>query len=155
MKVRPATVDDAARLAIMRNALWPEGSVEEHASELEAIFGGEWSRIFPYVILVGEADDGTLVGFAEVTVRSRADGCDPSRPVAYLEGWYVDHTFRRQGVGRELLLGAEDWGRLQGCIEIASDTWIDNPDSQRAHEALGFEVVDRCVNFRKALTPSS
>jgi aminoglycoside 6'-N-acetyltransferase I len=34
---------------------------------------------------------------------------------------------------------------------MASDTWQDNVDSQRAHEALGFEVVDRCVNYRKVL----
>jgi len=34
---------------------------------------------------------------------------------------------------------------------MASDTWIDNEASQRAHEALAFEVVDRCVHFRKAL----
>ena len=46
---------------------------------------------------------------------------------------------------------AEDWARAQGCAEIASDTWLDHEDSQRAHLALGFEVVDRCVNFRKKL----
>jgi aminoglycoside 6'-N-acetyltransferase I len=34
---------------------------------------------------------------------------------------------------------------------MASDTWIDNAESQRAHQALGFEVVDRCVNYRKRL----
>ena len=46
---------------------------------------------------------------------------------------------------------AEDWARAQGCLEMASDALIDNQASQRAHAALGFEVVDRCVNFRKAL----
>jgi aminoglycoside 6'-N-acetyltransferase I len=35
---------------------------------------------------------------------------------------------------------------------MASDTWIDREESQRAHEALGFEVVDRCVNYFKRLT---
>jgi DNA-binding MarR family transcriptional regulator len=39
----------------------------------------------------------------------------------------------------------------QGCTELASDTWIDNEPSQRAHLALGFEVVNRCINFRKTL----
>ena len=33
---------------------------------------------------------------------------------------------------------------------MASDTWSDNGPSARAHEALGFEIVDRCINFRKA-----
>ena len=41
--------------------------------------------------------------------------------------------------------------RPPGCVEIASDTWIDNEVSQRAHEASGYEVVDRCVHYRKTL----
>ena len=34
---------------------------------------------------------------------------------------------------------------------MASDTWVENEGSQLAHEALGYEVVDRCVHFRKSL----
>jgi aminoglycoside 6'-N-acetyltransferase I len=71
--------------------------------------------------------------------------------VGFLEGWYVAETHRRRGVGAALLRAAEDWAREQGCTEMASDTWLDNEGSQRAHEALGFEEVDRCVNYRKSL----
>jgi len=46
---------------------------------------------------------------------------------------------------------AEDWARAHGAREMASDALINNDRSQRAHAALGFEVVDRCVHFRKAL----
>ena len=53
--------------------------------------------------------------------------------------------------GGALMHAAEDWARSQGCYEVASDTWIDHESSQRAHEALGFEVVDSCVPFRKGL----
>lgn len=148
---RQARPDDCKQLALLRGALWPEGSVEEHERELEAILAGEWSRIYPYVVFVAEANGGAIVGFAEVTVRSRADGCDPMRPAGYLEGWYVAESHRRDGVGAQLLRAAESWAREQGCTEMASDTWIDNEISQRAHEALGFEVVDRCVNYRKTL----
>jgi aminoglycoside 6'-N-acetyltransferase I len=63
----------------------------------------------------------------------------------------VRDAFRSRGIGRDLMLAAEEWARSQGCLEIASDTWIDCVGSQRAHEALGFEVVDRCVNYRKPL----
>jgi aminoglycoside 6'-N-acetyltransferase I len=34
---------------------------------------------------------------------------------------------------------------------MASDALIDNEPSQGAHKALGFEIVDRCVRFRKNL----
>jgi len=131
----------------MRHALWPDGSVEEHAKEIAAIVAGERVGVYPYVILVAEGG----VGFAEVTLRSRADGCDPLQPVGYLEGWYVDEAHRRRGVGAALLRAAEEWARSQGCVEMASDTWLDNDVSQRAHEALGFELVDRVVNYKKRL----
>ena len=134
----------------MRATLWPEGPLEEHASELEAILAGEWSRLFPYVVLVAEAG-GALIGFAEVTLRSRAEGCDPAQPAGYLEGWYVADAHRRRRVGAELMRAAEDWARAQGCVEMASDTWLDNEASQRAHEALGYEEADRCVHYRKTL----
>jgi len=84
-------------------------------------------------------------------LRSHADGCNPSRPVGYVEGWYVAESHRNRGIGRKLVAAAEDWARSQGCVEIASDTWIENEVSQRAHKALGYEVVDRCVHYRKTL----
>jgi aminoglycoside 6'-N-acetyltransferase I len=46
---------------------------------------------------------------------------------------------------------AEQWARSQGCVEMASNALIDNAQSEHAHKALGFEIVDRCVHFRKAL----
>jgi aminoglycoside 6'-N-acetyltransferase I len=71
--------------------------------------------------------------------------------VGFLEGWYVVDDWRKCGVGAALVIAAENWSRLQGCREIASDALIDNTTSQTAHQALGFEIVDRCVHFRKTL----
>ncbi|HEY2014731.1 MAG TPA: GNAT family N-acetyltransferase, partial [Bryobacteraceae bacterium] len=69
----------------------------------------------------------------------------------YIEGWYVAPDCRRGRVGARLVAAAEEWARHHGCTEMASDTWLDQLDSQRAHEALGYQVVDRCVNYRKPL----
>ena len=105
----------------------------------------------PIEFFVADAFYGTLVGFVEVDLRSHADGCNPSRPVGYIEGWYVAEDQRHLGIGKKLLEQAEDWARGHGCAEIASDALMDNEVSQRAHEALGYEVVDRCVHYRKTL----
>lgn len=148
--IREAGPEDRVQLARLRHALWPAGSVAEHEEELSAIFAGAWSKIYPYVIFVDESPE-EIVGFAEVTLRSRADGCDPIQPVGYFEGWYVAESHRREGRGRALLRAAEEWARAQGCREMASDTWLDNEISQQAHAALGFELVDRVVNYKKTL----
>lgn len=149
-RVRLAEPRDRDALARMRHALWPEGSEEDHARELERILGGDPVGIMPYMIFIAEVD-GEPAGFAEVGLRSMADGCDPRRPVGYLEGWYVEERFRRRGLGAELLRAGEAWAREQGCVEMASDTSIENIPSQRAHEALGFEVAERSVLYRKSL----
>ncbi len=91
-----------------------------------------------------------LVGFAEVSRRAYAEGCETS-PVGFLEGWYVVPERRRQGVGRSLVAAAEAWAWALGCREFASDAVAENTQSTTAHRALGFEevVVIRC--FRKDL----
>lgn len=147
IKVRRAQPSDRNALAKMRASLWPEASVEEHLKELHASFGNAVSSALPTAILVSHHPDGTLTGFLEIGLRSPADGCDPARPVGFVEGWFVEEAFRNQGVGGKLMRSAEAWARTQGCLEMASDAWIDNFGSQRAHEALGFDVVDRCVHF--------
>jgi aminoglycoside 6'-N-acetyltransferase I len=150
-RIRLAQPTDHEALLRFRLALWPDSSAEEHARELAAVLEGNAPVTLPLVIFVAEASDHSLVGFLEVDLRSHADGCDPVRPVGYVEGWYVAEDYRQRGVGKKLLAAAEDWARSHGCFEMASDTWIDNELSQRVHESLGYEVVDRCVHYRKSL----
>ena len=149
--VRPVQPHDVPALAGMRAALWPDASNDEHTAEANVIAVGDHEGSLPLVAFVAEMANGELAGFVEVGLRSHADGCDPAQPVGYIEGWFVEPARRGQGVGRQLLAQAEEWAQEQGCKEMASDTWIDNESSQKAHEALGYEVVDRCVLFRKSL----
>jgi aminoglycoside 6'-N-acetyltransferase I len=149
--VRLARPADKAPWALLRAQLWPDASVEEHASDIAAMLARGPHGGLPLVAFVAEAPDGVLAGFLEVGLRSHADGCDPRQHVGFVEGWFVLESHRRKGVGKHLLQAAEDWARSQGCVEMASDTWVDHHLSQRVHEALRFEVVDRCVHYRKRL----
>ena len=150
VQLREARPSDAPALARLRARLWPDQSVADHETELRQLLAGAGRGTWPLVIVVAE-QAGRPVGFAEAGLRSHADGCDPTRPCGYLEGWYVEPDHSRQGVGRALVQWVEGWALGQGCRELASDTWADRPASQRAHEALGFERVDRCVTYRKTL----
>jgi aminoglycoside 6'-N-acetyltransferase I len=131
--------------------LWPDGSEQEHLAELVAGQSSPGQPQFPVVTLVSEDEPGALTGFLEVGLRSHADGCDVQRPVGFVEGWFVREEHRGKGIGKRLLHAAEEWARAQGCREMASDALIDNTSSERAHTALGFEIVDRCIHFRKVL----
>jgi aminoglycoside 6'-N-acetyltransferase I len=150
-RVRPAQSTDRCDLAKLRTLLWPDTQLEEHLIELAEIFRKGTNSTLPMTILVAHDENNALIGFIEIAMRSHADGCSPTSPVGFVEGWFVRESFRKQGIGRRLMRAAEEWARSQRCIEMGSDALIENQESQAAHKALGFEVVDRCVHFRKAL----
>jgi aminoglycoside 6'-N-acetyltransferase I len=54
-------------------------------------------------------------------------------------------------VGRALFEAAEGWARGLGLREIASDTFIANEISLKAHLALGYEEKERLIHFAKVL----
>lgn len=149
--IRAAQQGDEDELAELRARLWPDGTVEEHRGEVQKLIQSGMSGTLPAVVLVAiDASEG-LAGFLEVGLRSHADGCDVARPVGYVEGWFVREEFRGRGIGGQLMKAAEGWSRAQNCREIASDALVDNMESREAHSALGYEVVDLCVHFRKGL----
>ena len=149
--VRVARPADCELLARLRAALWPDSSAQEHAQELLSILDGKAPGQLPLIELVAEDRSRELVGFAEVGLRSHADGCDAAHAVGYLEGWYVIESHRKRGIGGQLLHAAEEWARKQGCVEMASDALLENELSQRVHEALGYQEVERCVRYRRTL----
>jgi aminoglycoside 6'-N-acetyltransferase I len=155
VRIGQAKLADRNRLAQLREALWPQTLVAEHACALEPILAGDTPGAMALINFVAEAANGTLAGFAEIDLRSHDDGCDPARPVGYLEGWYVTEKYRLHNIARQLLSAAEGWARSYGCVAMASDTWIGNELSKSCHEALGFEVANRCLHYRKGLADSS
>ena len=155
VRVRLAGSADLDGVVACAAELWPDEPARGHRAHMRALLAGKPPSTLPLVVLVAERRrPPAIVGFIEVGLRSHADGCDGRRPVGFVEGWFVAAAERGRGIGRALMRAAERWARGEGCREMASDTWADNEPSQRAHLALGFQVVDRCVNFRKRLPRS-
>jgi aminoglycoside 6'-N-acetyltransferase I len=148
MRVRLIEARDRQAWAAMRAALWPDADADELAHETIAHFAGR--DIAAAVFVAEDASGGRLVGMLELALRSTAEGC-VSSPVPFIEAWHVATEARGRGVGRALVEAAENWARLRGFVEIASDTELENTRSQAAHAALGFEEVERFVAFRKSL----
>lgn len=147
MIIRLATERDLDAWARLRAALWPDGAVEDHRADAsEALAESEG-----LVAFVAEAPDGAVAGFVEAALRhDYVNGCDTS-PVAFVEGLYVAPEHRRTDVARRLCAAIADWGRAQGCTELASDAEVDNLASHAFHQAIGFEETERVVYFRMTL----
>jgi aminoglycoside 6'-N-acetyltransferase I len=130
----------------MRQRLWPDARLEELRREQAEILDDPERN----TVLVAALPGGELVGFIEVSLRDWAEGCD-TRPVGYIEGWYVEAAQRRSGVGRKLVEAAEAWALSKGCSEMGSDAEIWNEVSLQAHMALGYTEAVRLVCFSKKL----
>ena len=131
----------------MRHELWP-WDLPSHEREVGRYFRGELSMPLEVLLAVDEPD--TAIGFAELSIRPYAEGCETDR-VGFLEGWFVEAPHRGKGVGRALVAACWDWARAQGCTEFGSDADLTNTDSHAAHLAVGFEEANRIVCYRKSL----
>jgi aminoglycoside 6'-N-acetyltransferase I len=149
MRVRPVELKDRKAWADLRATLWPDQLADELAHETLQHFV---HKPLAELVLVAEGTSGRLLGFLELSLRAYAEGC-ATTPVPFIEGWYVTTDARHQGVGRRLVEVAEDWSRMRGFTEIASDTQLSNQLGQEAHAGLGFEEAERLVSFRKSLKP--
>ncbi len=143
--IRRCDAADLAEWARLRQALWPDGSVEEHASEIAAALPDGILRGY---LAIGE--DERAVGFAEVSIRRYANGSTQS-PVPFLEGIWIVPEYRQHGIGGLLIERISADCTAQGFVELCSDAEIDNLVSHHAHESWGFAETERVVYFRKPL----
>lgn len=99
----------------------------------------------------GALINNKLVGFIQIALRSEYVNGTSTSPVGFIEGIYIKEDFRKQGIARKLFEFAFTLVKEKGCSEIASDALIDNLDSQKFHEKMGFEETERVVYFSKKL----
>ena len=131
----------------LRQALWPDGPMEQHLSEMSA-FCANPERFAQFVAY---AASGHAIGLAEASIRTDYVNGTISSPVAFLEGLYVVPEARRTGIARSLVAAVERWAVSMRCREFASDALLENESSHAVHRALGFEETERVVFFRKTL----
>lgn len=146
MDIHPVRPEEYPAWLEMRLALWPDAELDELRAEQAEILAEPGRN----AVFVAASPAGEATGFIEISLRDYAEGCS-TRPVGYIEGWYVVEAHRRTGVGRALVRAAEAWARQQGCTEMGSDTDLDNEISQQAHQALGYTEAGRQVCFSKKL----
>ena len=145
MNVRRAEAADLDAITALALELWPDHEYEELWDDLADIMSGPEAAFF----LLMENEEA--VGFAQCQLRhDYVEGTETS-PVGYLEGIYVKEYAREQGFASRLMKACEDWARVQGCMEFASDCELDNEESLAFHLKLGFKEANRIICFTKTL----
>ena len=145
-RVRPLQEKDINEWFRLRKQLWEGSTDEEHKAEMLDIYEHTETQF----VLVAETENEKLVGFLEASIRPFVEDCH-SDHVGYLEGWFVELDYRKNGIGRTLVRDAENWARSKGCEEMASDAELGNDLSLNAHLNLGYRETSRLVHLRKDL----
>jgi aminoglycoside 6'-N-acetyltransferase I len=145
MKLVSILRDDFSLWSQFRSEIYPILTRDFDLKEMETICGSElWNCWFI------ERENGERIGLVELSLRNIVDGC-LSNPVPYLEGLYLIKTERGKGRGTEVIELIKLWCLEHGYSELATDAELTNIRAQEFYEKLGFEQVDRVVEYRLQL----
>ena len=147
VQVRPATPADLAFVVELRMALLREHGNNPIYARLRADAPERARRIFSAQlsspnerIFLAEAG-GTVIGIIRCVESTGSPLLDPAR-YAYISSAYVRPEARRQGALRALVAAARNWCAERGLDEARLHSVADDEGSNRAWDALGFEVVE-------------
>lgn len=143
--IKQANRTDCKILAKLAMQLWEGHSLEELQEEFDRLTENPDAACF-----IKYVDDNTI-GFAQCQLRRDYVEGTSSSPVGYLEGIFVAEGFRHRGYAKELLFRCEQWASEKHCNEFASDCEINNEASLQFHLAMGFDVANRIICFKKSL----
>lgn len=142
LRIRPATVDDAAGVAHMSEHLASPSSSGQVHTRLERITKQPNAQVF-----VAELPDGTLAGWIQVMLLDLV----VSDSGAVVVGLAVDPTRRKLGIGRHLVHKAEAWARSMGCHTVVVRSRDHRKGAQAFYERMGYERHKVQRSFRKHL----
>lgn len=144
-KIKKAADHHIEQITELAHLLWPDENISLLKKEMTHFHRDSTSELF-----ICE-DNDEMLGFAHVQLRyDYVEGTHTS-PVGYLEGIYVRSTFRKQGIGKQLVEVCEDWSRFMNASEFASDVELTNKKSAAFHESLGFKEMTRIICYTKSL----
>ncbi len=127
--VRPATADDAERLAsLLTDEGYPAGTSDLAARiERYAHLGSQ--------VIVAEAG-GEVVGFITVLVLPRFE---VDALFARITSLVVDAGVRERGIGHLLMQAAEEQAKAAGAAWLEVTAGHHRPDARRLFESLGYD----------------
>ena len=143
--------DDAARAALLAPTYGSDAkTLVSEAAEIRAHYR-QFGDLAPGLIgWVAQDRTGQIIGTLEASIRLFANGCE-SVGILFIEGIAVDDAVRQTGIGTALVETAAQWAKTQGISELASDAHLEDSTTQDWHLAMGFEVTERTVCFRRTV----
>jgi GNAT superfamily N-acetyltransferase len=140
----PADAEAIARIAMDAQAPHAEAHPDVFKPPSSACFAPEEIRALmasPGRTFVVASQDGAVVGYVYAEVQQRPDtGVRYAAVQLYVHQMGVLDSFRRRGIGSQLLIALRDLARARGISRLALDVWRFNARARSFYEAHGFQV---------------
>ena len=141
MTVRPATMQDAARIAALAGQLGYPSTASEIAGRMRDLAAEGNTAVF-----VAEGD-GIVTGWIAVGSHLSLE----SGPFAEIAGLVVDESHRGGRVGEALVAAAEAWAGARGYLRMRVRSNVVRERAHAFYRRLGYGLVKRQAVFDKNL----
>ena len=143
VSIRSALTSDATDISRLTTQLGYEVPATELEPRLSRILARSDQRFF-----VAETD-GHVVGWVHVTIADYVE----ADAFVVIGGLVVDRDYRRRGVGRLLMMQAEEWAGSQGCAIVRLWSTAARTGAHRFYASLGYTHIKTQYAFAKSLRP--
>lgn len=142
MQVRNAIYEDCERLLVIsQNDLgYTDCTLENLQTQFKKL---DSKREQVFVVEI----EGTVAGFIHVAKYDVLY----AEPLVNVLGLAVDSNYRRQGIGRTLLLKAEEWGKSVGAKAIRLNSGESRTEAHKFYRMQGYDMERLQKRFMKYL----
>jgi len=134
-------ITDLIRSMVTEMALYGGHAVNDSpevwSSIAELVKANKIRNDYIYLIASFRSPVQTIVGFAAANLES-LDNIFAAKKRLHISAVYTDPNVRRQGIAKQLIQKALDWGRRMNAKEADLNVLVANP-SRRLYEHLGFQ----------------
>lgn len=141
MTIRAARVSDAEAIAALTIQLGYRVAASSVADRLSRLLARTDQQM-----LVADSD-GQAVGWIHVVATESIEAA----AFVLIAGLVVDHAFRHQGIGRQLLTEAEAWASQRGYPVIRLSSSAHRSEAHVFYERAGYTNIKTQYAFAKSL----
>ncbi len=140
--IRPASAEDAERIAILCHQLGYPSSHSEVVHRLDQILNDNRHAVF-----VATLPNGEVVGWVHALICHLL----VLEKQAEIDGLVVDERYRCRGIGRLLMRRAEEWARETGCQSVYLRSNVIRKEAHKFYDTISYTNIKTQKVFRKVL----
>lgn len=140
MTIREAKLTDIKAINHLNTfTLQHEYPLEEAEKQLVYLLSSPMNQLFVKEI------DGNVVGYIQLAEYV----CTYGPRLVNVLGLAVEPACHNQGIGKALLIHAEEWAKESGAEGIRLNSGLERTQAHKFYEHLGYKEVKKQINFNK------